>query len=103
MAKDGFMDLGTAYSGTCCPGPENKIEERVDYPTIYIRGKNAPKLPEGEFTFVCKGKVVGYRDPIDRPDDKSCEIAVMSIKVKGEDSGDIKDAFDKVAKKKKYV
>ncbi len=59
---------------------EKESEERIDYPTIYVRendGKELPELPKGEFYAVIKGRVAGYRDPTDG--DKSLDLEVMSI------------------------
>lgn len=47
------------------------------FPELHLR--DAPKLPEGEFWFVARGKKVGYRDPIDEGAEKSCDIAVIEM------------------------
>jgi len=83
-STSGMVNLGKEYglpamldAPSATAGSE---EKRVDYPTLYISGVNV-ELPDDEFYFVAKGKKVAYRKPIDG--EPSCEIAVMSMKVKG--------------------
>lgn len=102
-----MTNLGHEYKTPecCAPSPSSgekaKKETRIDYPTLYIRGKDLPAVPDGEFYFIAKGKKVGYRDPVNKGDEKSCEIAVMAFKVKGdEESDDIEGAMRKKAKEK---
>jgi hypothetical protein len=87
MDTSGMMDLGKEYGSgmESVPAPTGKRGKKmIDYPTLYIRGKELPELPSGEFYFMCKGKKIGYRDPVDDNEEKSCEIAVMEFKPMGE-------------------
>jgi hypothetical protein len=105
MAKD-MIDLGTEYklSEPCCateaPSGKKESKTRIDYPTLYIRGKDLPELPDGEFYFIAKGKKVGYRDPINGDGEKSCEIAVLAMKPKMDEDNSIEGALEKKVRAK---
>jgi len=77
-----LINLGRKYNSGCdAPiAVTDNGEDRIDYPTIYIReseGVEIPKYPEGEFYAVVKMKVAGYRDPSDG--EKSIDIEVHSV------------------------
>lgn len=81
----------------------------VYYPSINLHDvEGLEELPEGEFTFTGKGKVVSYTESMrDGKESCSCEIEIHSIKPstkkvkKEKDAGERLDAsFDKIAKKK---
>lgn len=110
MKDSGYIDLGQKYDPS-----EIKKEEtgpKVNYPTMFIRhkmeGKDNPldSLPDGEFTFQGKGKIVSYKEN-NKDGTCECEIEVTGIKPDEpkakakKDSGDSLDsALDEVAKKK---
>lgn len=97
-----MIDLGHEYD-LCCPSACKEDEKRVDYPTLYVRGKDLPELPSGEFYFIAKAKKIGERRPIDSKENQSCEIAVLAFKVKDEEKGkdEARDILDLLKKKLK--
>lgn len=77
---------------------EEPSEKKVCYPEIYVRGKAAKaisKLPEGEFEFVAKGRVVGWRKPTDGQ--PSADIEIMAIKPMGYEEEDEEEDFHESA------
>lgn len=99
------LDLGKKQDLTVKPAnPSKKEKAKVYYPTIHLSDvEGLEDLPEGEFEFEGKGRVVSKT--VSERDGKrycSCEIEVQSIEC--EDCADeeptIEDAFDKVAAKK---
>lgn len=107
---DGFIDLGKTYN----PKAEIAVKEqgpKTSYPTLFVShdikddgGLN--DLPDGEFEFVGKAKIVSYKENM-KDGTCQCEIEVMAIKPStkktkksktAEDSLD--SAFDETIKKK---
>lgn len=74
-----MYDLGYTWDSKALSEP---AEKRVDYPEICLRakdGKDLPDLPKGEFYFLAKGRVTGFRDPVESHGTKSVDITVMSL------------------------
>lgn len=81
----------------------------VFYPTLHLSNvEGLEDLPEGEFTFTGKGKVVSYTERVtDGKKSCSCQLEVHGIspsvkkakKVKEADER-LEDSFNKIAKKK---
>ncbi len=106
MPNDG-IDLGSK------PGKEMSeakvAQKEVYYPTLHLSNVDGlDELPEGEFTFTGKGKVISYTESTrDGKDTCSCELEIHSIKptnkkVKKEKDADdrLNDSLNKIAKKK---
>ncbi len=108
MPNDGMIDLGNK--------PDKEMTEKaalapreVYYPSIHLSNVDGLEdLPDGEFTFTGKGKVVSYTESTrDGKETCSCEIEIHGIKPstkkvkKVKDAGErLDDSFDKIAKKK---
>lgn len=107
---DGFIDLGKTYN----PKAEVALKEstpKTSYPTLFVSHDmkddgGLDQLPDGEFEFVGKGKIVSYKENM-KDGTCQCEIEVMAIKpsskkakkaATAEDSLD--SAFEKTIKAK---
>lgn len=110
MKDSGYIDLGQKYDPKAATveaaGPH------VNYPTMFIthkmdkNGNALDSLPDGEFEFTGKGKIVSYKED-KKAGTCSCEIEVTAIKPsttkekKAPSSEDgLNSALDKVAAKK---
>lgn len=108
MPNDGMIDLGKK------PGKEMTEKaalapREVYYPSINVHDvEGLDDLPEGEFTFTGKGKVVSYTESTrDGKESCSCELEIHSIKPSNNKEKKVKeaderleDSFKKIAKKK---
>jgi hypothetical protein len=75
------INLGKKSGSDCCePMPEKK-SSKVHYPTLYVSGvEGADELPEGEFTFTGKARVVSKTETTrDGKENCSCEIEIMEM------------------------
>ena len=107
MPNDG-IDLGRKPAKEMSDAKPMPARE-VYYPSITVHdAEGLGELPEGEFTFTGKGKVISYTESTrDGKDTCSCEIEIQSIKpstkkVKKEKDADdrLNDSLNKIAKKK---
>ncbi len=105
-----YIDLGKKYSdmqGKVAEEPKDK----TSYPTLFVShdsgdGSGLDELPDGEFEFTGKGRVVSYKEDM-KNGTCSCEIEVMGItpstkkakKTKTSEDG-LSEALDEVVKKK---
>lgn len=84
----GFIDLGHEYDSPVCCNPDGESkdgEKHVSYPSLWIRDVDIEK-PEGDFTFVGKGRVVSWSEREHKVDGKmkktfECEIEVTEMKI----------------------
>lgn len=105
MANDGMIDLGRKPEKL--GKPEVAKDPKVYYPTLHLNNiEGLDDLPEGEFTFTGKGKLVSYSENLETGT-CSCELEIRSIspsskKVKkSKDAGErLDDSFDEIAKNK---
>ncbi len=107
MPNDG-IDLGSKPAKEMSEAKISPAKE-VYYPSINVRdAEGLDDLPEGEFTFTGKGKVVSYTESMrDGKESCSCEIEIHSIKPstkktkKTKDGGErLDESLDKIAKHK---
>lgn len=102
-----MIDLGSKPSEAKVSMSAEK--DQTYYPSINIRdAEGLEDLPEGEFTFTGKGKLISFTESMrDGKKTCTCEIEIHGIKpsMKKEkrvkDAGErVSDAFDKIQKKK---
>lgn len=107
MPNDG-IDLGSKPGKEMSAAKPSPAKE-VYYPSIHVRdAEGLEDLPDGEFTFTGKGKVVSYTETErDGKETCSCEIEIHSIKPstkklrKAKEADErLDDSFNKIAKKK---
>jgi hypothetical protein len=81
----GMIDLGKKPE-PCCDSPKTDSKApKVYYPSLYVSGIDAlDGLPDGEFTFTGKGKVVSKTESTrDGKKTCSCDIEIHAIKPDG--------------------
>jgi len=101
-----MINLGKSPSETEVMPPGKKDGEKY-FPTLRISDvEGLADLPEGEFTFTAKGKMISYSEDLKRGT-CSVELEVHSIEpssknVKKSKEADerLDESFDKIAKKK---
>jgi hypothetical protein len=90
------MDLGTSIEKTESPMGEANGKGKKYYPSIHISNvKGLEDLPDGEFEFTGKGRVVSMTHN-KKAGTCSCEIEVMDLEA-GEvtEEADLEDSLDK--------
>ncbi len=106
MPNDGMIDLGSKPSEMKTEMPS---KDSTYYPSLRIDNvEGLDDLPEGEFTFTGKGKLVSYTESMRNGKSTcSCEIEVHSIKPSTKKAKPVKDggerldeSLDKIAKHK---
>lgn len=75
-----MIDMGHVYPSCDAPSEVDKTP-RKDYPSIYMRGSDIPKFPEGKFYTVVELRVAGYRDPEDGEKSVDLDVYKMSAPV----------------------
>ncbi len=107
-----MIDLGKKYPSGSEVAAKYSSEDKMSYPTMHIthdikKDEGLDELPEGEFEFTAKGRVVKYTEDI-KNGTCSCEIEVMGIspstkKAKKSKSSEesLDEALTKVAANKK--
>jgi hypothetical protein len=88
MAEEkGMIDLGKTFSKEDCMAMDPCKDKSVHYPTLYVSGIDDVEidaLPEGEFTFTAKAKLLSSTESFrDGKRTYSCEIEIQSIKPEG--------------------
>ncbi len=104
MPNDGMIDLGSKPSEMKSEMP---AKDSTYYPTLRINNaEGLDNLPDGEFTFTAKGKLVSYSEDI-KNGTCSCEIEIHSISPSTKKAKKVKDggerldeSLDKIAKHK---
>jgi hypothetical protein len=97
VKKQTKMDLGTSLEKTSSPMGEESGKSKKYYPSIHISGvKGLEDLPDGEFEFTGKGRVVSMTHN-KKAGTCSCEIEVMDLEAGDKaESADLEDSLDKV-------
>jgi len=91
-----MIDLGKEYGKTEMMA-KTKAEPKVDYPTLYVSGVDKLELPDGEFDFSGRGKVVSKTESTrDGKTTCSYEIQVMGIEPEGAAEGKDKNETSEV-------
>lgn len=82
-----MIDVGHEYPSMQMDAPEESKKPRMDYPTIYLRGKQIPmdEMPEGKFCVVCEVRVAGMRNPTDGEKSMDLEVCRMSTPIPKEE------------------
>ena len=95
------MNLGSKIS-TKEVVSENKTSDREFYPSFYINNvKGMERLPDGEFSFTGKGRVVSMTHN-KKAGTCSCEIEVMDLTPEGKSKStkSLEDSLDEIEESK---
>jgi hypothetical protein len=108
-----MYDVSYEWDSSCCvPADGEKKEKRKEYPCLYLRGKDIPKMEVDEDGFgvaTIKFRILGYREPSEG--EKTLELEVHEIGSDGavsdyaekreedkESTEDLDATFEKIAK-----
>ncbi len=80
-----FIDLGCGLESTDSPMPSSPSPAKKSYPCFYFTCDEHIELPDGDFTFMAKGRQIKHSEDTRDPDEPrfTYEIEVQGFKPMG--------------------